>query len=164
MSSNLWVKNGVYDPTRRFAFTNITSEEFTFKWGDSPIKVKAGETLELPHHLAVLATTRLVDNIMNKEINEEEVKMRAETRNPHYRSPRGLSPGIPAAREPYETKILRELKPDETKISESQLGVIRSELKETLVKDMKAEPAPSISKLTVANKEFEDINLPVGNK
>jgi sirohydrochlorin ferrochelatase len=163
MSSNLWVKQGIYDPTKRFLFTNITSEPFTFTWGKSPITVKAGEVIELPHHLAVLATTALVDQIMNKEIKEEEDKMKLETKNPYYRSPRGSSLGIPAAREPYEKKICRELERSESKVTESQMGVIRTELAETLKRDLAGENSPKITKMSdlgVDAKAFEEINIP----
>ena len=159
----MWVKDGIYDPTKRFSFTNITSEPFTFTWGKSPITVNAGEVIELPHHLAVLATTALVDKIMNQEIKEEEDKIKADTKNPYYRSPRGISLAVPSAREPYENKICRELSRNESKISESQMGVLRTELKENLIKDLKGETSPSITKVSdlgVTAKEFEEINLP----
>ena len=163
----MWVKQGIYDASKRFSFTNITSEPFTFTWGKSPITVKAGEVVELPHHLAVLATTKLVDQIMNGEIKTEEDKMKVETKNPYYRSPRASSLGVPAAREPYENKICKELTRNESKITESQLGVIRQELAETLTNDMKATKAPPISKMSdigLDSKAFEGVNLPEGTK
>lgn len=168
MSSDIWVKQGIYDPTKRFSFKNITSEPFTFTWGKSPITVKPNETIELPHHLAVLATTQLVDQIMSQEIKEEEDKMKIETRNPYYRSQRGLSVGIPSARKPYEDKICKELTRTESKITESQLGVIRTELTETLTRDLKAENSPVITKISEVGMStpaaFEGINLPEGSK
>ena len=163
MSSNLWVKQGIYDPTKRFAFTNITKEVFTFTWGKTPITVKPDETVELPHHLAVLATTQLVDIIMQKDIKEEEDRMKIETKNAYYRSPRASSLAVPAVREVWESKIVKELKPNESKLSESQRGVLRSELKDNLIKDMKAENSPSIEKISdlgISAKAFEEINLP----
>lgn len=166
MSSNLWVKQGIYDPSKRFSFKNITTEPFTFTWAKQPITVKAGETVELPHHLAVLATTQLVDNIMNKEIREEEEKVKAETKNAYYRSPRAASLGVPAAREVWEKQIVRELSPSESQVTESQMGVIRTELAETLTRDIKAENSPAITKVSdlgVNAKAFEDINLPKSN-
>jgi hypothetical protein len=166
MSSNFDVKQGIYDPTKRFAFTNITTEPFTFTWGKTPITVKAGETIELPHHLAVLATKQLVDLVMMKEVKEEEDKVKLETKNPYFRSQHGSSLGIPAAREVWEKKIVKELTPSESKISESQMGVIRSELKDTLTRDLKAENSPTISKVSdvgMTKQAFEDINLPQSN-
>lgn len=163
MSSNLNVKQGIYDPTKRFSFTNISSAPFTFYWAKSPITVKAKETVELPHHLAVLATNQLVDQIFMAEIKEEEVKMAAETKNPLYRSPRAISMGVPAVREVYENKILKELKPNESKISESQLGVIRSQLRDTLINDTSAKSAAPITgamAASIVSSEFEDVNIP----
>jgi hypothetical protein len=174
MSSNLDVKQGIYDPTKRFAFKNITKEDFTFYWNSTPITVKADEEVELPHHLAVLATRNLVDKIMMADIHEEEVKMKAETKNPYYRSPRGLTLGVPAMREPIEKKILRELTRSESKVTESQLGIIRSELKENLVKDLTAKNstgAPSLGGIMDLPKgdgteisnatSFADLNVPL---
>lgn len=161
MSSNLWVKQGIYDPTRRFAFTNIDVVPFTFSWAKTPITVKVGETVELPHHLAVLATTQLVDKIMLDEINAKTEKLRAI--NPMYIAPNQAgSLGVPAAREPYETKILKELpKRDD---GDAQLNIIRSQFKEEMSRDLKAENSPHITKASeigVTNiNEFEGINLP----
>ena len=52
-------KMGIYNPLLRAAFTNITEEEFVSAWGGEPIKVPAGRTVELPHHLAVKLTKEL---------------------------------------------------------------------------------------------------------
>lgn len=161
MSSNIWLKDGIYDPTKRFAFTNIDSEPFTFTWGGKPITVKAGETVELRHHLAVLATTRLVDKIMMDEQNAKTAEMKKI--NPMYLAPNQAgSLGVPAARAPYEAKVLRELPPRED--NDAQLNVIRAELKDELQKDLSGEKAPPITKMSDLGvsglKEFEDINLP----
>lgn len=162
MSSNIWLKNGIYDPSKRFAFTNITDEDFTFRWADNPIKVKAGETVELPHHLAVIATTQLVDKIMIGEVHEEELKVRSETRNPSYRSPRGISLGVPAAREPYEKKILKELEPRSG--TDSQFQIIRAQKAEEILRDLRAENSSTPPVLPASSlKDFEDVNLPVKN-
>lgn len=160
MSSNLWLKSGVYDPTRQFEFTNITNEPFVFKWNNKPITVAAGEKVQLPHHLAVHATTMLVDKIMLDEVHAEEEKTKLETRNPYFRSARGIMIGIPAKREPYENKILREL--DKKSGTDAELQVIR--IREEILNDLKAEPAKKIEKMSDLGisslKEFEDINLP----
>lgn len=162
MSSNLTVKQGIYDPTRRFEFTNISDKDFTFAWGGTPIKIKAGEKVELPHHLAVLATGRLVDQIMSDEIKVEEDRMKVETRNPYFRSQKGGSLGVPAAREPYETKILKELAPRTD--TDSAFQVIRAQKTEELMRDLKQENSPTITKMSDVGvggvKEFEGVNLP----
>lgn len=154
MSSYLSVKDGIYDPSKRFGFKNITKEDFTFTWGNQPIKVKAGQEIELPHHLAVLATGKLVDKIMNDSVREEEVKMRTKNKDPMWRSPRGLSTGIPEARKPFETQILRELKIDD---ENPQMAVIRAQIREELLSDLNAEKAAPVAKMTVKTEEFSQI-------
>lgn len=154
MSSNLTVKEGIYDPTKRFAFTNISDETFTFKWGGNPITVKPKETIELPHHLAVLATGKLVDHIMGSEARADELKMRAENKDPYWRSPKGIAMGVPEARRPYEEKILRELGPGE---ESPALQVMRAQIKEELQRDLSQEKAKPISSIKVGESEFAPI-------
>lgn len=154
MSSNLWVKNGVYDPTKRFAFTNITEEVFTFKWDGRPITVPAGATVELPHHLAILATTDLVDKIMQGIANDDETAQRKKTGNMYYRSPKGAMLGVPAAREVWETKILVELEPN---MESPQIALIKAQLVEELKKDLTQQPAARVSKMSVSPAEFAEI-------
>lgn len=162
MSSNLTLRNGIYDPSKRFAFTNITDEDFIFKWADNPIKVKAGETVELPHHLAVKATIQLTDQIMIKEVHEEELKVRAETKNPTYRSPRAISLGVPAAREPYESKILKELASRSD--TDSQFQVIRAQKAEEILRDLKRENSAVPPTLPATSlDDFAAVNLPTKN-
>ena len=109
MSNNLIPTEGVYNPLRRFAFTNITDDLFTFHWNGSPISVKAHETIELPHHLMVIAATKLVDKIMMQQSKEDEIEGRKTDR--FYRGASML--GVPAARKVYEDQIVRELEVDE---------------------------------------------------
>ena len=134
MSSYLDVKSGIYDPSKRFAFTNITSEVFNSAWGGQPIIVQSGQTVELPHHLAVKLTGELVDKIMigNAKMDEERVNQ------PYYRSPQGTSLGVPAARKVWEDQILRELQVDE---ESPELQVMRAQIREEIMNDLKAEPA-----------------------
>lgn len=165
MSSFLDKKIGVYDPSKRYGFKNITSEPFTFSWGGNPITVKAGAEIEVPEHYAIVATTKLVDQIMQDEVREEEKKMRAELRDPYWRSPKGIAMGVPAARKPYEDKILRELAFDE---ENPQTQVMRSQIKEQIMNDMTNAQKPPASIDTVvsgiaqfgnptAPKEFSEI-------
>jgi hypothetical protein len=163
LSSNLTVKQGIYDPSKRFAVTNIQNdkfglknEDFTFYWGKSPITIKSGQTIELPHHLAVKATIELTDKIMYEEVHAEEIEGRKT--NKDYRSPKGLSVGIPNARDPIEKKIMRELALDE---ENPQVQVMRAQIKEELLRDLKAENAtgsPALPASSVA--DFEGVNLP----
>lgn len=109
---------GLYNPTLRFAFTNITNEEFVSYWDGVPIKVPAGETIEVSnvtpipgagHAIAVKMTGEMVDKIMIDEVKLEESRVNT----PYYRSPKAGSLGVPAARKVWEDQILRELAPDE---------------------------------------------------
>ncbi len=109
---------GLYNPALRFAFTNITSEPFTSKWGGVPINVSSLETIEISnntpipgagHALAVKMTKELVDKIMIDDVKMDELK----ANTPYFRSPKGPSLGVPAARKVWEDKILRELNSDE---------------------------------------------------
>ncbi len=162
MSSNLWVKNGIYDPSKRFAFTNIDTEPFTFYWNKQPITVKVNETVELPHYLAVHATTQLVDKLM---IGAERVKtLEIQKTNPSYKAPNAAgSLAVPAAREPWEKKVLKELPPRDD--SDAQLQVIRAQVAAELTHDLEeGKKTPKsmgkVSDLGVDSKVFEDINLP----
>lgn len=114
--------NGVYDITKRYAFTNVLDEDFTSHWDKIPIVVKAGQTIEIsnstPIHgagqaIAYKMTKEMVDKIMTEGIRVEEAAAKTTSNNPYYRSPRASSLGVPMARKPYEDQILKELSPDE---------------------------------------------------
>lgn len=114
---------GLYTPGLRFAFTNISTEDFTSYWAKIPIIVKAGETIEVSdgtpipgtnmgQNLAIKMTGELVDRIMQGEAKMDEVSFYKN--NPgvapqSYHSSKGVSAGIPAARKPFEDQILRRL-------------------------------------------------------
>ena len=102
MNSYLQVEQGVYQPGRRFAFTNDSDKEFKSYWDRIPVVVKPHETIELSdstpfpgsgmgHCLAVKFATELVDRIMQ----EDKVKA-------------GLM-AVPDARKPYEDRVLKPL-------------------------------------------------------
>lgn len=162
----------MYDPSKRYGFTNITDEPFTFSWNSNPITVKPGNEVELPEHMAILATHKLVDQIMQKEIHEEEKKMKVELRDPLYRSPRGTSMGVPMARKPYEDKIIRELKVDE---QSPEIKILRAQAKDQLLNDLtggqkSAEPingavlAQNIAEITGNPTEFADLSKKTSKK
>lgn len=133
--------NGLYNPTLRFAFTNITSEDFTSYWGGQPIRIKAGQAVELPHHLAVKLTKELVDHILIGEAKLDEVNYYKVNQNAQantYRSPKGLSLGVPAARKVWEDKICRQLAVDE---ESPEIQVLRAQMKEELMAQMNNETA-----------------------
>lgn len=155
MSSFLTPKEGLYDPLKRFAFTNITAEPFTFSWDKIPMTVKPSETVELPHHLAVHATGQLVDKIMIEGIKVEEDAMKKEKNDPYFRHPKASSLGVPAARKVYEDKIIRQLAVDEESPYVAQM---RMRIKEELSRDMKAEPAKAMSSMSPSVSEFAEIS------
>lgn len=147
MSSNIEVKNGIYDATKRFAFTNIRDTDFTFKWDGKPITVKAGQTIELPHHLAVLATLQLTDEIMIKGFKESNP-------DPLKPAPNGTALGVPAARAYYEEKILRELEVDE---ESPQVTIMRMQIKEELEKDLAKQKGKPVERVAVGEGEFAEV-------
>lgn len=137
MSSLVGKTQGVFNPVQRFAFTNITAEDFVSKWDGQPIIVKAGQTVELPHHLADKLTDELVNKIMIGNVKLAEVeyyKNNPNTAPNFYRAPSSL--GVPAARKVWEDKIVRELAVDE---ESPEIAVMRAQIREELQRDMQAE-------------------------
>lgn len=152
-------KQGIYNPTLKFTFTNITEEEFVSAWNSEPIKIPAGRTVELPHYLAVKLTKELVDKIMigNTKLNEVEFYKNNPNSMPNtYRAPSSL--GVPAARKVWEDQIckLMNVDPDSPEVQLQRLGI-----KQQLIDDLNAVPstgspldnAPSLS-------EFADLTAP----
>lgn len=128
---------GLFNPALRFAFTNVTDADFTSLWDGRPITVKPGQTVELPHHLAVKMTGELVDSIMMGESKAEEDVQRTKLNDPYWRSPKGMSLGVPAARKPYEDRILRQLDADE---ESPELQVLRMQIRSELEADLARQP------------------------
>lgn len=154
--SHLVPKNaGLFDPSKRYAFTNITEEVFTSAWGGAPIVVQPGETVELSQHLANKLTDELVDKIMigNIKMNEVEYyKNNPNTAPNMYRAPSNL--GVPAARKVWEDKIVRELAVDE---ESPQIQVMRAELKAQLKAELEAQPSKEPPKVPVSLEEFSEL-------
>lgn len=154
----LYIRQGIYNPMLKFAFTNITEETFTSAWGGEPIVISAGNTVELPHHLAAKLTKELVDKIMigNAKLNEVEFyKNNPNVQINTYRAPSSL--GVPAARKTWEDQIVHLMAPDE---ESPQTQLMRIKIKEELLRDLKAEPSTG-SPLDNAPKnlgEFADLN------
>lgn len=131
---------GLYNPGLRFAFTNITEEDFTSYWGGQPIVVKAGQSVELTHHLAVKLTKELVDKIMYGEATLDEVnyyKNNPNTAPNAYRSPKGSMVGVPAARKVWEDKVCHLMSQDE---ESPEVQVMRAELRAEILAGMNKEP------------------------
>lgn len=131
---------GLFNPALRFAFTNITDEDFTSYWGGQPIIVKAGQSVELSHHLAVKMTKEMVDKIMQGEAKLDEVnyyKNNPNTAPNVYRSPIGSMMGVPSARKVWEDKICRLMSQDE---ESPEIQVMRAEMRAELLAGMNKEP------------------------
>lgn len=146
---------GVYNPALRFAFTNITQEDFTSAWDKSPIVVKPGETIELPQYLAVKLTRELVDKIMIEGVKLNEVeyyKKNPGTIPNSYRAPSQL--GIPEARKVWEDQICRQLAVDE---ESPQVQVMRAQIKAELKADLEKEASSSPVKVPTSLEEFADL-------
>lgn len=146
---------GVYDPSLRFAFTNITEEDFHSAWDSSPIIVKPGETIELPQYLAVKLTRELVDKIMigNAKLNEVEYYKKYPGTTPNsYRAPSSL--GIPEARKVWEDQICRQLAVDE---ESPQVQVMRAQIKAQLKEDLARETANGPVAVPNSLEEFADL-------
>jgi hypothetical protein len=150
---------GLYNPTLRFAFTNITEEDFTSYWGGVPIIVKPRETIEISnttpipgagHALALKMTGELVDKIMIGNIKLDE----AAKKDPYYRSPEGSSLGVPAARKIWEDQILRQLAPDEESPS---IQVMRKQMMEEIKTGTSAQVSKEPVKGPGSLEEFADL-------
>lgn len=163
MSSYLDKKEGIYTPGTRWSFTNITAEPFESKWGGIPVLVGPDETIEisditpfvglgLGECLSIKMTGELVDRIMMGVAKLDEV----EKNQPYYRSPKGGALGVPAARKPWEDKILRRLETDE---DSTETASIRAQFKAGLEADMSRKEGISYEDNSGA-PEF--VNIPKG--
>ncbi len=139
MDTLLHPRQGIYNPTLRFSFTNITEEEFLSAWGGEPIRIPAGRTVELPHYLAVKLVKEMVDKIMigNAKLNEIEFyKNNPNVQLNTYRAASSL--GVPAARKIYEDQICKLLVVDQ---DSPEVQLQRLGIKQQILSDLKAEPS-----------------------
>lgn len=150
---------GLFNPSLRFAFTNITSEVFTSRWDGIPIVVEPGVTIEISnttpipgagHAIAVKMTREMVDNIMIGDAKLDE----AQKNQPYYRSPRGSSLGVPAARKPFEDQILRELAPEE---ESPAIQIMRKQILEEIETGISQKPNAEPVHGPASVAEFADI-------
>lgn len=152
---------GLYNPLLKFAFTNITETPFDIIWdGKIVTTLKAGETVELNHYLAVACTKRLVDLIMigNANLTElEYYKNNPNTQPNMYRSPSSL--GVPAARKVWEDQICRLMEVDE---ESPQVQIMRATIREELMKDMSAQPSQGspLENAPTRVEDFADLTAP----
>lgn len=83
-----------------------------------------------------------------------DAKLDEVTKNqPYYRSPKGSSLGVPAARKVWEDQIVRELQVDE---ESPEIQVMRAKIREEVLADLKREPAKTEIQLP-SMTEFAEI-------
>lgn len=152
MSSHLELKEGIYDPLRQFAITNINDEDYELLWDSKVVaRLKPGDTVQLPHHLAVIAAVQIADIAIFKEIHEDE---KAHASTPYYKSPKGSNLYIPNARKPYEDRIIKEIDVDTTAV---QYQVIAAQKREEILSDLNAENAKPVSSISAAPDAMSSI-------
>lgn len=150
MKDDLLHPEGLYNPLLRFAFTNITKEDFVSYWNSKQFTIKAGDTVKLQHHLAVKCLKELVDKIMQGEAKMDETAYYERNQNaaPNtYRSSKGLSMGVPAARKIWEDQIIKQL-PNKTDGVEFE--ILRQEFMEEIERDSNAKPSTEPIKVPAA--------------
>lgn len=150
---------GLFNPTLRFAFTNITDKEFVSFWDKVPIKVQPNETIELSmttpipgvtgQALAVKMTGELVDKLIIEKAKAEEVA----NGEAFYKSPTGITLGVPTARKEYEDKILRELDVDE---ESPAMQSMRNQMKKEILGTDEKQPAQAMEMPNTV-EEFGDL-------
>ena len=148
-------EQGMFDPTKRYAFTNITEELFQFGWNGVTIDVAPKETVELPQYLAYQAVNKMIDQLIMSKNKKDLDKIR-ET-NPAYLTPPGAGMmGIPAYRLTFESAIVRELPPKAG--ADAKLDIIRA--KEQIMSDIKRsqEETKPIETIKVVQTEFSELN------
>lgn len=154
MSSFLDKKDGMFDPLKRYAFTNIDNEDYVFQWGGIKTMVEPGETIELPEYLALHATRGLVDKLMQQKSHNETLEK--QKINPMYLAPQGAGfMGVPMQRKPYEDRILKEIPMDKT--TDRTLDIKRQKVKEQLLADLSAQPSALGSLPTATMDEFVEV-------
>lgn len=141
---------GIYDPIARYAFTNITEEDFETSWDSSPIVIKPGVTIELGHSQAQNFTKALVDKIIIGNAKLDELAKNT----PYYRSPIATDLSIPARRKIWEDKIVRKIEAGE---ESPQTQIIRSQIKAELMADMSREPSSGAPVIPTSISEFSDL-------
>lgn len=155
MPQSFMQPEGIYDPTLRFAFTNITEEDFVSAWDGNPMTVPPGASIEVPQYLAVKFTGELVDKIMISEVKLDEVTHYKNNPNAAintYRGPSSL--GVPAARKVWEDQICRQLAVDE---ESPQMQVIRAQIRAELQDDLNTEVTKEPPHIPSSLDEFADL-------
>jgi hypothetical protein len=141
---------GIFDPLARFAFTNITEEDFVTAWNGSPVTIKPGMTIEVGHSQAQNFTKQLVDKIIIGNAKLDELAKD----KPYYVSPTATHLGIPAMRKVWEDKIVHQMKADE---ESPKTQLMRAQIKAELLADMSREPSGGSPVLPASLGDFADL-------
>lgn len=148
---------GLYNPLLRFAFTNITKEDFNSFWNGKPIPtIKPGDTVKLQHHIAVKLLKELVDRIMQGEAKMDEVAYYERNQNAapnSYRSPKGLQMGVPIARKFWEDQIVKELPMEENTV---EFSLMKQEFIDEIERNNNAKPSTEPVKVPAAQLSNSD--------
>ncbi len=132
---------GIYNPVKRYAFTNWTVEDFLGQWnGDTvtiPCNAGPRSTVTLPEYLAVKFTRELVDREMIRELGSSAL----------------LS--VPSARAPYEQKTVRDIPLDET---DPQVQLMVMQARDQVMADITAQINKEAPKAPASIAEMAPIN------
>lgn len=149
MSSFLTLKEGIYDPLRRFAITNIDTEVYELRWDSRVVaRLQPGDTVELPQHLAVLAAVDIADRVIMREVQADE---KAHPGTPSKLVSKML---VPTARKEVEDKIIKEIEVDR---EAPQYQILVSQKREELLADLNSENAKPISTVSLSTDDLASI-------
>lgn len=147
-------KQGLYDNTQRYRFTNIDDEMFTGMWnGRIFVRLLPGESATLPEVYAVTFSKELATRVMLKE---EKAKYIPTQNAPTWEESQKSRVGIPMARDPYEKRIVQKMEVGE---ETPEIEAMRSQMREQLLADMSAQvstDAPSGPKAAADLSLVED--------
>lgn len=125
-------KEGLYDQSRRYRFTNVDDEEFIGMWDSKVyVRVPVGESVTLPESQAINFAKDLATRVM---IKDEKRKYVPTQNAPTYEESQKSRVGIPAARDPYEKRILQLIEQGE---ETPEMQALRSELRDEVMRDLK---------------------------
>lgn len=157
MARSLLIKDqGKYDVATRWAFTNISDVPFMSRWNSQPIRVEAGETIEVSDSTPIFGlgngdaigrkmTIELCDQILSTRAHKELEK--AMRKNPAlvrrtFQSEADIQFKSPTARKVLEDQILVRL-PDEM-TAEQMVGMRQmqaDQIRQDMMKERSATPA-----------------------
>ena len=129
----------IYDPERRYVFSNFSNEDFTGYASGVAQLIPAGTTVELPMFKAYLYTKHLVDREMTKDGKEGSMSGQE-------------------ARQPYEDKCIAEITAGvDSPALASLKEKIKEEIEEEVVKKKGGRPAKAKEEVLASDKEFSGL-------